>query len=318
VQRISKLLDQAISDDIFTVAADALLNLEADESHLKMAVALTFQRLAQSPDKVFLYRLATDLLTELSCPIDPRDLLIMASAHAPNRRIAFLREAQRMPAGNHREWQLDLGTLLLTMDCKLPPQAYIALGKQFLEQGHENIAQYLFRRNNLLSDNPTLSLEIADHYDRYAEFEKASRMVRECLFRAPDDMGLLTRSASYYEIMGEMSRAFKQFRKLHTLSLGALSLSKEKAIVSRLQAIEEMAGVDILCSDKTGTLYIENNRFEDVGRGIYDDYATITAAGGSVYVRNNTIVNAKRLSAATRNDLHWEAGLEESWVFLFK
>jgi H+-transporting ATPase len=39
-----------------------------------------------------------------------------------------------------------------------------------------------------------------------------------------------------------------------TMALGALALSKEKAIVSRLAAIEEMAGVDILCLDKTGTL----------------------------------------------------------------
>jgi len=39
-----------------------------------------------------------------------------------------------------------------------------------------------------------------------------------------------------------------------TMALGALVLSKRKAIVSRLQAIEEMAGVDVLCSDKTGTL----------------------------------------------------------------
>lgn len=39
-----------------------------------------------------------------------------------------------------------------------------------------------------------------------------------------------------------------------TMALGALALSKMKAIVSRLQSIEEMAGVDILCSDKTGTL----------------------------------------------------------------
>jgi H+-transporting ATPase len=39
-----------------------------------------------------------------------------------------------------------------------------------------------------------------------------------------------------------------------TMALGALALSKEKAIVSRLQSIEEMAGVDVLCSDKTGTL----------------------------------------------------------------
>ena len=39
-----------------------------------------------------------------------------------------------------------------------------------------------------------------------------------------------------------------------TMALGALVMSKQKAIVSRLNAIEEMAGVDILCSDKTGTL----------------------------------------------------------------
>ncbi len=39
-----------------------------------------------------------------------------------------------------------------------------------------------------------------------------------------------------------------------TMALGALALSKMKAIVSKLTSIEEMAGVDILCSDKTGTL----------------------------------------------------------------
>ncbi|WP_097461365.1 plasma-membrane proton-efflux P-type ATPase [Mangrovitalea sediminis] len=39
-----------------------------------------------------------------------------------------------------------------------------------------------------------------------------------------------------------------------TMAVGALALSKKKAIVSRLQSIEEMAGIDILCSDKTGTL----------------------------------------------------------------
>jgi H+-transporting ATPase len=39
-----------------------------------------------------------------------------------------------------------------------------------------------------------------------------------------------------------------------TMALGALALSKEGAIVSKLESIEEMAGVDTLCSDKTGTL----------------------------------------------------------------
>ncbi len=39
-----------------------------------------------------------------------------------------------------------------------------------------------------------------------------------------------------------------------TMAVGAMALSRMKAIVSRLESIEEMAGVDILCSDKTGTL----------------------------------------------------------------
>jgi H+-transporting ATPase len=39
-----------------------------------------------------------------------------------------------------------------------------------------------------------------------------------------------------------------------TMAVGALNLARRKAIVSRLTAIEELAGVDVFCSDKTGTL----------------------------------------------------------------
>ncbi|HKK14323.1 MAG TPA: plasma-membrane proton-efflux P-type ATPase [Gammaproteobacteria bacterium] len=39
-----------------------------------------------------------------------------------------------------------------------------------------------------------------------------------------------------------------------TMAVGALRLSRMKAIVSRLDSVEEMAGIDVLCSDKTGTL----------------------------------------------------------------
>ncbi len=39
-----------------------------------------------------------------------------------------------------------------------------------------------------------------------------------------------------------------------TMALGAKRLAMKKAIVSRLESIEELAGIDILCSDKTGTL----------------------------------------------------------------
>ncbi len=39
-----------------------------------------------------------------------------------------------------------------------------------------------------------------------------------------------------------------------SMAVGAVELSKKKAIVSKLSAIEELAGMDVLCSDKTGTL----------------------------------------------------------------
>lgn len=39
-----------------------------------------------------------------------------------------------------------------------------------------------------------------------------------------------------------------------TLALGSRELAAEGAIVTRLAAIEDMAGMNMLCSDKTGTL----------------------------------------------------------------
>jgi H+-transporting ATPase len=39
-----------------------------------------------------------------------------------------------------------------------------------------------------------------------------------------------------------------------TMAIGAIALAKKEAIVSKLVSIEEMAGMDVLCADKTGTI----------------------------------------------------------------
>ncbi|MCF8386884.1 MAG: plasma-membrane proton-efflux P-type ATPase [Bacteroidales bacterium] len=57
-----------------------------------------------------------------------------------------------------------------------------------------------------------------------------------------------------------------------TMTVGAGRLAKKKAIVSRLAAMEEMAGLEVLCSDKTGTLtknqleLQEPVTFENIGK----------------------------------------------------
>lgn len=64
-----------------------------------------------------------------------------------------------------------------------------------------------------------------------------------------------------------------------SLAVGAVALAKKEAIVSRLSAIEEMAGMDILCSDKTGT--ITKNSISVAGVRTFPgatDHEVITAA----------------------------------------
>jgi len=48
-----------------------------------------------------------------------------------------------------------------------------------------------------------------------------------------------------------------------TLAIGSKALSKHGAIVARLAAIEDMAGMSILCSDKTGTLTLNKMVLQD-------------------------------------------------------
>ena len=48
-----------------------------------------------------------------------------------------------------------------------------------------------------------------------------------------------------------------------TMTIGARRLAKKKAIVSRLSAMEEMAGLRVLCADKTGTLTKNKLKLQD-------------------------------------------------------
>ncbi|MBP7050974.1 MAG: VWA domain-containing protein [Phycisphaerae bacterium] len=244
IHRLVQLLDETASDDVFTVAVDGLLNLDADRETLKTALASILLRLADDPRKIYFYRLAVDVLEDLTVAQPaPQDLLLLAAPHAPQRRAAFIREAQQLCArARDVECQLDLGVLLVTMDYELPPQFYMDLGKQFLEQGRESMAQVLFRHNGLLSENPSLGVEIADYHDRYGQFDKAATMIRECLCGMPDDLVLLMRSASYEEVTGNLPLAFRQYRRLYELSLGAMSLesvpaSKGEAVSRQKQQV---------------------------------------------------------------------------------
>jgi H+-transporting ATPase len=76
-----------------------------------------------------------------------------------------------------------------------------------------------------------------------------------------------------------------------TMAVGARRLAKKQAIVSKLVAIEELAGVDVLCADKTGTLTQNKLSLGDpfTADGIPPDQVILNGALASRGDDNDTI-----------------------------
>ncbi|QHO39988.1 Plasma membrane ATPase [Arachis hypogaea] len=71
-----------------------------------------------------------------------------------------------------------------------------------------------------------------------------------------------------------------------TMAIGSHKLSQQGAITKRMTAIEEMAGMDVLCSDKTGTLTlnkltVDKNLIEVFADGVNQDMVVLMAARAS-------------------------------------
>ncbi|XP_057956724.1 plasma membrane ATPase 4 [Malania oleifera] len=71
-----------------------------------------------------------------------------------------------------------------------------------------------------------------------------------------------------------------------TMAIGSHRLSEQGAITKRMTAIEEMAGMDVLCSDKTGTLTlnklsVDRNLIEVFAKGVEKEHVMLLAARAS-------------------------------------
>ncbi len=64
-----------------------------------------------------------------------------------------------------------------------------------------------------------------------------------------------------------------------TMAIGAAALAKKDAIVSKLLSIEEMAGADVLCSDKTGTITRNLLSVEIISPGVNYDNNDVIFSG---------------------------------------
>lgn len=81
-----------------------------------------------------------------------------------------------------------------------------------------------------------------------------------------------------------------------TMAIGSHRLAQQGAITKRMTAIEEMAGMDVLCSDKTGTLTlnkltVDKNLIEVFAKGVDADTVVLMAAQAS-RIENQDAIDA--------------------------
>ena len=81
-----------------------------------------------------------------------------------------------------------------------------------------------------------------------------------------------------------------------TMAIGSHRLSEQGAITKRMTAIEEMAGMDVLCSDKTGTLTlnkltVDKSLIEVFSKDVDKDHLMLLAAQAS-RVENQDAIDA--------------------------
>ncbi|XP_077236772.1 plasma membrane ATPase 1-like [Tasmannia lanceolata] len=99
-----------------------------------------------------------------------------------------------------------------------------------------------------------------------------------------------------------------------TMAIGSHRLSQQGAITKRMTAIEEMAGMDVLCSDKTGTLTlnklsVDKNMIEVFAKGTDRDSVVLMAARAS-RMENQDAIDAAIVSMLS-DPKEARAGIQE-------
>ncbi|KAK0581083.1 hypothetical protein LWI29_009868 [Acer saccharum] len=99
-----------------------------------------------------------------------------------------------------------------------------------------------------------------------------------------------------------------------TMAIGSHRLSQQGAITKRMTAIEEMAGMDVLCSDKTGTLTlnkltVDKNMIEVFAKGVDKDMVVLMAARASRLENQDAIDGA--IVAMLSDPKEARAGIKE-------
>lgn len=237
------LAETADGDDLFTIAIDGLLNMEAPAPVLRWARRITYERITRQNDKLYLYQLVADLCEEL------RDLPGQLAAQeaalpiAGERRGALLRELMelarngagasqfairdsRAPKDDKRH--LAYGRRLIGLREVVPPQVYLDLGDAFLHNDEVTNAAKTFQLASDVPDYVAFQRQIAQSFEEARYFEEALRTYERLLIGEPSGVALLVKVAELHEQLGHDTIAGRLYLRAMELLFAGRPLTDVK------------------------------------------------------------------------------------------
>lgn len=223
------LAENAERDDLFTIAIDGLLNMEANKNVMQWARRITLERLAGREDKNYLYQLLSDLSSEVRNT--PGQILALENSLAVSgtRRLSVLRECMELstrirggayssrsssgPTNKGNKPFFAFGRRLIGLGELLPPQVFLDLGQAFLDDGNTVGAERTFAMARNLADPRSYQREVAEIFEKAGKVSEALVRYDKLLRTSPSDVALIARVAKLNEQESKDEVAFRFYQR---------------------------------------------------------------------------------------------------------
>lgn len=223
----------AEKDDLFIIAIDGLLNLDAPNGIMNWARRITLERLAQRHEKVYLYQLLADIGEQVNDKEARMAALQGSLAIAGDRRVSVVRELMDLSAGRNNSFSfvgmqsggtekdrhLAYGRRLIGLGQLVPPQVYLDLGRTFLARGAISDASKTFRLARDLPDYDVFQREVGSLFEQSGYLHQALEIYRKVLIGDSTNVGLLVKVGELQEQLGDDSGASHLYRRAVELLL---------------------------------------------------------------------------------------------------
>lgn len=243
------LLLQPQQDDLFVIAVDGLLNMEAPATVLAAATRLVQSRIASRGDQVFLFRLLQDLHEQRSDTQARLRALEDTIVVAGEQRSNFVRELMN-EAEAARDWKSYArhGAALLLMGDEVPPAVFLGIGEALVKQGEVDAASRAFARARMANDFVAVEKRMADIYQSAGRLADAERIWRGMLRRNPQDTNALMAVARLTEQQGIVDRArelyFRAAERTLAAQVASASPGRGRIVAVNRNASQEPAFAD--------------------------------------------------------------------------